>query len=292
MGDLEDLAVFVEVARAHSFAEASRRLRLPTSNVSRAIARLERDVGVPLLRRTSRQVALTDEGGQLLAEAGAHVEGLRDALATVADRRPEPSGLVRVTAPAFTGATRVAEALAAFARAHPKIAIELDASNALRDLVNDGYDFGIRVGPHVDADFTARRLWQGRRALYASRDFVRRELRDRRTIARAALERAPCIVLRTPMTWRFVDAAGAVTDLAPTPRFVINDPRSAADVARHGLGIALLPIEAVPTRDRALVRLSTEIGEPPPADLYLVYPARRFLPARARLAIDWLIGGR
>lgn len=288
IGDLEDLAVFVEVARQRSFAEAARRLRLPTSNVSRAIARLERDLGVPLLRRTSRRVAITTDGDHLLAEAAAHIEGLRDALAGVADRRPEPSGVVRVTAPAFTGATRVADALAAFARAHPKITIELDASNALRDLIHDGYDFGIRVGPHVDADFTARRWLQGQSALFASRDFVHRELRDRRTLTRAVLERAPCIVLRTPITWRFVDPAGAGAELVPTPRFVINDPRSAVDAARHGLGIVLAPLAAVPAR--ALVKLSTELGEPRPTDLYIVYPARRFLPVRARLAIDWLLG--
>lgn len=288
-GDLDDVAVFVEVARRHSFAEASRRLAIPTSSVSRAIARLERAIGVPLLRRTSRSVALTPEGEQLLDEAGGHVARIREALAQVSDRQAEATGVVRVTAPAFTGATRVADALAAFALAHPRIAIELDASNAIRDLLHDGYDFGIRVGPNADADFTARKLWQGRVALYASRDFVQRTLRDDRHVSRAVLERVPCVVLRTPIAWRFVNEDGAVAEVAPTPRFVINDPRSAVEVACRGLGLVLAPVDMVSARGRELVRLTCELGEPRPVDLFIVYPARRFLAARVRLAIDWLL---
>ena len=118
-GALDDLAVFVSVAENASFAEASRRLRVPTSSVSRAVARLEESLGVSLLRRSSRAVTLTDEGRDLLASAATHLEGLEEALRAAADRKTEPSGVVRVTAPAFTGSTRVATALGAFALAHP-----------------------------------------------------------------------------------------------------------------------------------------------------------------------------
>src|SRR4051812_3454636 len=100
-GALDDLAVFVSVAQHVSFVQASRRLGIPPSSVSRSVARLEEDLGVALLRRTSRKVAVTDDGRQLLLRAAAHVEGLEEALATAADRHPEPSGVVRVTAPAY-----------------------------------------------------------------------------------------------------------------------------------------------------------------------------------------------
>src|SRR5688572_11385187 len=118
---LDDLVVFVAVAQQRSFVQASRRLALSTSSASRAVARLEESLALPLLRRTSRNVAVTDEGQQLLQQAAVHLEGLGAALALAAEQRLEPSGVVRVTAPAYTGSTRIATALARFAVAHPAI---------------------------------------------------------------------------------------------------------------------------------------------------------------------------
>jgi DNA-binding transcriptional LysR family regulator len=287
-GDLDDLAVFVTVAQHASFVDASRRLGIPKSSVSRAVSRLEQSLGLPLLRRTSRTVVVTDEGRQLLHRAAGHVEGLQEALASLADRHLDPSGVVRVTAPAFTGSTRVAQALAAFGLAYPKISVELDATNAIRDLLNDGFDFGIRVGPHVDADFVARHLWQGRFGLFATHDFIKKALGAKSCVSRAALERAPCVVLRTAVVWRFDDPNGGTVEIAPRARFAVNDPRAAVDVARRGLGIVLAPLEAVPSEARELVRLETDFGEPRPVDLFVVYPTRRLLPLRVRMAIDWL----
>src|SRR6478735_2587239 len=139
---LDDLSVFACVAQQESFVAASRRLAIPTSSVSRAVARLELDLGVQLLRRTSRKVAITDEGRQLLDRVAPHLEVLEEALTLTADRRPRPSGVVRVTAPAYTGSTRLARSLARFALRHPEITIELDATNVIRDLLQDGFDFG------------------------------------------------------------------------------------------------------------------------------------------------------
>jgi DNA-binding transcriptional LysR family regulator len=287
-GALDDLAVFVSVAQHASFVEASRRLALPTSSVSRAVARLEEDLGVSLLRRTSRTVVVTDEGRQLLLQAAGHVEGLQEALAATADRHPDPSGVVRVTAPAFTGATRVANSLASFALAHPKVSVELDATNVLRDLLHDGFDFGIRVGPDVDADFVARHLWQGQFGLFAARDFVKRRLHGKQRMTREILQREPCVVLRPSAVWRFRDPDGRITEMSPRSCFAVNDPRGAVEAARRGLGIVLAPLDAVPLDARELVRLEADFGEPQPLDLYVVYPTRRLLPLRVRMAVDWL----
>jgi LysR family transcriptional regulator, transcriptional activator AphB len=287
-GALDDLAVFVHVARLESFAEASRRLRIPTSTVSRSIARLEESLGVSLLRRTSRAVALTVEGQGLLAGAGAAVDTLGDALTGAANHRAEVSGLVRVTAPTFTGATRVATSLSAFVRAHPKVSVEIDASNVMRDLVAEGFDFGIRGGPTVDADFVARKLWRGEFGLYASRELVRAKLRGTPSVTREQLSRLPCVVMRPTTVWRFVDLHGELVTVAPRVAFAINDPRGVLDVARASLGVAIAPLDAVPAKDVTLVRIHTDFGNPEPMDIYAVYPSRRLLPLRVRTAIDWL----
>lgn len=291
---LDDLAIFLAVARHASFALASRATAIPPSSVSRAVARLEAALGLTLLRRTSRRVALTDDGRRLLAEAGPHLDGASEAIAAMGDRAEEPSGVVRVTAPAFTGATRVAAALADFARAHPRIRVELDASNVLRDLVEDGYDFGIRIGtgpsgrPAVDADFVARRLWTGHFALVASRAFVRAELGGKPVVTRARLASGPCIATPSRGSWRFRTVRGRVHEVDPGVRFAVNDPRGAVEVARRGLGIALVPLDAA-TAVPELQLLATPLGELEPAALFLVYPSRRWLPRHVRLAIDWLV---
>jgi len=289
---LDDLSIFVSVARQTSFVAASRRLAIPTSSVSRAVARLEEELGVQLLRRTSRNVVLTDEGRQLLGHAAPHLDGLEEALSSAVDRLPEPSGVVRVTAPAYTGSTRIARSLAAFSLAHPNITIELDATNVIRDLLQDGFDFGVRVGPYVHPDFVARRLWQGEFGLFAAPAFVNSALSGKTELNREDLACQPCVALRTPIVWRFRSNTGEVLEVSPPVRFTVNDPRGTADVARQGLGIALLPLDAVAQDSRGLLRLRTDFGEPVPVDLHVVYPTRRLLPQRVRMAIDWLAKDR
>jgi LysR family transcriptional regulator AphB len=295
-GLLDDLALFVAVARHGSFVAAARHTRTPTSTVSRAIARLEERMELSLFRRTSRNVSLTEEGRQVLLRAGPYLDGLDEALTEALDRRSEPAGLIRITAPTFTGATKVTELLAAFARRHPRISIELDASNALRDLVADGYDLGIRVGPTADADFVARKLWTGQFGLYATEELLGKTAAKRRrgervrTIDRGVLERGPCVVTRSTATWRFRDREGRVMQVKPRARFVVNDPRAAVLAARAGIGFVLAPMEAA-VDVAGLLPLSCEGMAPEPTELYLVYPTRRLLPARVRLLLEWLLSG-
>jgi DNA-binding transcriptional LysR family regulator len=196
---------------------------------------------------------------------------------------------VRVTAPAYTGSTRIATALAGFAAAHPAIAVELDATNAIRDLVEDSFDFGIRLGPYLHPDFVARKLSDGQFALFAAKTFVERALAGKSRIGKDKLEREPCIVLRTGAQWQFRGRDGGRIAISPRARFAVNDPRAAVNVARLGIGIALVPVDAVSRADRDLVQLQADFGAPEPIALYVVYPTRRLLPRRVRLAIDWLL---
>jgi len=289
VGMIDDVAVFVAVAQHASFVAASRETGVTTSSVSRAVARLEDALATRLLQRSSRKVVLTDAGRQLLLHAAPHVAGLGEALAVAADRHPEPSGTVRVTAPAYTGSTRIADALARFALAHPKIRIELDATNTIRDVLEDGYDFAIRVGAKVDASFVARRIFHGAFGLFATPGFVKRVRTPREPVGRELLERAPCVVSRVSARWTFRQAAsGAVTEVAPRVHFAVNDPRAAVAVAARGVGFVVAPLEAADAEPR-LVRVTSPLGEPVPLELYLVYPSRRLLPVRVRLAIDWLV---
>lgn len=286
-GGLDDVAIFVAVARLASFAEASRRLGVPTSTVSRSVARLEERVGARLLQRTSRAVALSEEGNQLLLRAGQAVDELHAALVSTADRRAVPRGVVRVTAPSYTGATRVASILAAFAEKHPHIVVELDASNAIRDLVADGFDFAVRVGLPTEGDFVARKLWSGQFGLFATRALAASVLNGRKRATRDAIARAPFVITRASRPLAFVGPDGERIDVEPRVRFAVNEPRAAVEAARRGLGVVMAPTELV-SRKTGLVRVDVDFGEPASADLYLVYPSRRLVPSRVRLAMHWL----
>jgi LysR family transcriptional regulator AphB len=171
-GTMDDVRLFVAVARSRSFAAASRETGVPTSTVSRRIARLETQLGLRLLQRTSRRVATTDEGARLLGQAAPLFDGLAAALDALRDRPQAPTGHLRVTAPLVTGAGPIARALASFARAHPGITVDLSLTNAVVDLVRDGFDLAFRAGPVRDGDLVARRLWPVEYALAASRGFV------------------------------------------------------------------------------------------------------------------------
>ncbi len=291
-GGLDDLAVFVRVAEQASFARAARLTGMPTSSVSRAVARLEEQLGARLLQRSSRSVVLTEAGRVLQREAGSRIEELRRALENASEREGPPRGVVRLTAPAYTGATRVATLLADFVVAHPEIIVELEAANPLRDLVQDPFDLSIRVGPVRQADFIVRRLWRARFGLFAAPSFVERELGSRRTVSRAELERLPAVVLRASSVFRLRDRRGRRIDVAPTVRFAVNDPRAAVEVARRGVGLVVAPVEAAAVHGAALVTLRPDFAEVEPLDLHLVYPTRTLLPRRVRLVVDWLLASR
>lgn len=142
---LDELAVFVEVAGAGSLAAAARRLGVPKSTVGRAVARVEQDFGVPLVRRMARGQALTEAGHKLAALAASHVGALRDLSAALVSDASEPHGNLRITAPADLATLVLAPLVAEFMQRHTGVSIELEATIRVVDLVREGFDLALRV---------------------------------------------------------------------------------------------------------------------------------------------------
>jgi DNA-binding transcriptional LysR family regulator len=283
----DDLQIFVAVARRSSFVEAARRLGVPTSTVSRRVAQLEEQLGVRLLQRTSRRVGLTQEGERLLERAAPLFEALAAAV-DASDRAEEPAGRLRVTAPVLTGAQTIAPALFSFAARHPKITLELILTNSVLPLVEEGIDLAIRTGPIRDVELVARRLWSSTFTLAASRRFVRERLRGRARVERDALAGLPAVFSRPGGSWRLVGEDGTVDEVRPVERVTVNDPRMAIAAAIAGLGVVSAPTDALAQHGRSLVPLTVVGRTVEPRELYAVYPSRRLLPARVRLAIEWI----
>ena len=284
MIDLADLPLFLAVARHGSFVAASRQTKTPPSTTSRAIGRLERALGVRLLERTSRSVVLTRAGAQLLERAGTLTEELEGVLSDVSARNEALVGLVRVSAPLSTGAGRIARALMELGAAYPKIKFDLHLSNVVVDLATGGFDVAFRAGPITDASLIARRLWEVPFTLAASRDFVRKHLRGKRTVTSERLKRLPAIAT-IGGSWRFRRADGSRENVTIDDRFRVNDPRVAVEAAVRGLGVVRTPVDIATERD--LVMLACTAGSLEPVSMYAVTPSRH-LPKRVRLAVDWI----
>jgi len=290
--DTSDVQLFVAVARAASFVGASRKTGVPTSTVSRAVARLEDALGQRLLNRTSRRVVPTEEGVWLLERTGPLLDELGGALSDVKARGDEPRGTLRVTAPVMTGSERIGQALIGYAARHPGLSLDLRLTNAVLNLQEEGLDLAFRAGPIADSELVARKLWDAPFVLAASPSFAKKALAGRKQLTAAKLAELPAVVTQPGAPWRFRGKDGKLTELRPNPHFTVNDPRVAVAAAKAGLGVVRAPRELVQGEGSALTTLGCELGEPEARTLFAVYPARRLLPLRVRAAIDWVLKSR
>lgn len=166
--DLNRLKIFKEVVQAGSFSKAAGNLRLPKSRVSRQIAALEKDLGIQLIIRTTRQFQLTAAGSELFSNAGPLLNQLRTALDHVRAGSEELSGTIRLSVPDDIGVSLMGKVCQEFLSFHPKIRIDLHVGNALVDLIRDSYDLVVRVGKVRDSTMIQKKLSTVGLSFYAS----------------------------------------------------------------------------------------------------------------------------
>jgi DNA-binding transcriptional LysR family regulator len=281
--DLNLLAHFVAVAEASSFSAAAAKLGLRRSSVSRAVAALERSVGVQLFNRTTRSVALTTAGTTLYARVSVQLAALKEAVGSLPEREALPSGELRVTAPNDLGAVVLAPALAGFSARYPAVVIDARLTNRRVDLVTEGFDAALRIsiGRLSDSSLVARRLSVLEMQVFAAPTYL----------ARAGTPRAP------------KDTAGHAWVLmrgqklpppfpAPSvkPRIVGDDVLFVCRAVGAGAGLGVLPTFlareelAAGRLVRVLPRFSQRSGA-----LYLVHPPARHVARKVTALRDYLV---
>lgn len=284
--DLNRAHTFVSVVECGGFTAAAARLGLPTSSVSRSIARLEEELGVVLLERTSRKVALTEAGRAYYERAREAVTALAEATEFALETAREPRGLVRVAAPpAFT--CKLATILAPFASTHPQVRIAVTFTTRAAELVGDTVDIAIVSGRLPDSALIARRVGQARQVMVASPDYL-----ARRGTPASPAELASHDILDAgpegPRTWNLQGPQGPHS-IVVTPILTGDDYEFVAGAAMMGLGIALLP--SLSTRllreQGKLVEVLPGYGRSEP--LQLVTAAVALLPRRVTLLRDHLL---
>ncbi len=291
MLDLNDVAIFVRVVRCGSFAEASRRLGVPPNTLSRRVQQLEAQLGTRLMQRSTRHLTLTSAGQVFLERCSGAVEGLMDAGEELLAVNQEPSGLVRVAAPADFFDFFAMEWLTEFLVAHPKVRVDFVLSDGRADLIADRIDVAFRGGVLEDSGLFARKVLDaGTDGLVASPAYIARRgvpatLQD--------LVEHDCLVFGHPSgkaTWRVTGPDGAPAEVQVSGRFSGNTAQALRKAALAGLGIALLPSTLTQRDLRAglLVPVLAQYHRQGHG-VHMVYPSRRYLPLAVSAFIELVV---
>lgn len=283
--DLNRAATFLRVVEAGGFTAAAHALRLPTSSVSRSVAKLEAELGITLLQRTTRSIALTDAGRAYFERARDALAGLDEATALALDAARAAHGPVCVAAPPDL-APALGGLIAPFLARYPRIRVEVVVSARPADAVRDRADLGLVLGRLPDSALTARRIGQSAHQLYAAPSYLAARGRPR---ALADLARHDALLLTgSPTTWHLDGPRGR--DAVTVTGVVSGDhPGFLVEAAVAGLGVALLPPFPVMRHLAAgaleVVLPRHSVTEP----LQLVSQATRHLAHRVILLRDHLV---
>jgi len=271
-----------------SLTAAARQLGRSLQSVSRALAALERDVGVELVRRTTRRSAPTEAGLAFYARIKAALADIAAAKLEAAERRAEPSGLLRLTASSAFAPLYVVPAVAAYLAAYTKVEVEIEVSDRYVDLIDERIDVAVRIGALADSSLKARRLAALRRVCFAAPGYLARHGRPKRP---EDLARHQCIVRTAALdgdAWPFT-VDDKTRTVRVSGRFRASGAAAANEAAALGLGIANAPLWQVRTLvDDGRVELVLTRFEPPPVPVHALWAETRLPSAKVKAFVDLL----
>jgi DNA-binding transcriptional LysR family regulator len=287
--DFEGLAIFAKVVETRSFAGAAAELKLSKATVSKAVKRIEARLGARLINRTSRRLALTDAGRQLAGRA-AHILAEGEATEDAALAQTTlPRGLVRLAAPMSFGLLHVAPLLPEFLASFSEVSIDLHLSDAMVDLIGDGFDAAIRIAVLPDSSLLARRLCEMPRYLVGSPTYLNKHGRPRHPLH---LAQHPCIGYSYTMTsevWRF-SKDGKSASVRPSGPLRVNNGDAMMPALIDGIGLGILP-EFILRDALAAGRLERILPDwsLPSGGVYWVTPPGGPQPKRVEVLADFLV---
>jgi DNA-binding transcriptional LysR family regulator len=287
--DLNDIVVFTKVVETKSFTGAADALGLPKSTVSRKLAQLEERLGVRLVQRTTRKLALTEIGEAYYERCSRIVADIASAEQLVTDMQSTPRGRLRITTTVDFATRYLGDMVAEFLAQHPEINIELEATDRIIDLIEDGFDLAVRFGPMPESTLIARRLCGVHLILCASPAYLNRRGNPKSIEELDEHDH----VLFTPasrnQTWTFVGPNDQTYEFGRPARLASNNYGAIVDATRAGSGIASVSDFMVTEeiKSGSLVRVLPE-WQTRPTDVHAVYPARQNVPPRLTLFLEHL----
>jgi DNA-binding transcriptional LysR family regulator len=288
MADLDNILIFVKVAQFESISRAARSLGMPISTVSRRLSVLEAELGVSLLRRTTRRVTLTPQGREYFNQCQEPLTLLQEAERVLTAAQTKPEGLLRITAPVILSQDPFLSFISRFLKEHPRIRIDLFITNAFVDLLAENIDAAIRFGELQDSSVVATRLGKSIRYVVAAPEY----LQGRKVPAEPAdLTRYDCVMLNAKNNethWDLVNGRKKARVHVSGP-VSGRDFNSVSTFVYRGHGVGLLPSTYcdTPLAEGKLVRLLPQWTSPQ-IPVFSVYPSRKFLPARLSVFLQAL----
>jgi DNA-binding transcriptional LysR family regulator len=289
MDRFKQLETFVSVATRGSLSAAAQAEGVAPAIIGRRIDALEARLGVKLLVRTTRRITLTFEGSAFLEDSQRLLDDLANAETSVSLGGVKASGRVRITAPAGFGRRHVAPLIEPFVHANPEVTVSLDLSDRLADIVSEGFDVAIRIGPLDDSSLVGVTLAQNHRVIVASPAYLAARGTPQ---SPQALGEHNCLTFgntgNQPRGW-LLQVDGAPTPVRVSGTMECNDGAVLHDWALAGLGLAWRSMWEV-SEDIAAGRLVTVLDAfaAPANTIHALFPQRRRLPLRVRMFIDFL----
>lgn len=283
MDRLELWRTYVRVVETGSFSAVAREMETTQPRISKQIAALEAQLGVRLLRRSTRKLSMTDEGERLYVEARRIVEEVAEIELRLRGAG-EPRGTLHVACPSAISRLKLLPLSSSFARRYPELGLEFSISDRFVDLVEEGIDVAIRIGEVANTDLRARRIGTARRMCVATPNYLEQHGRPKTP---ADLRAHHCIIytlLATGSNWPFIGMPVKVSG-----RVRGNSPEVISAMAEAGLGIAMAPgwlFEAAVAAGRLRAILSD--WPLPDLPIHALYQAGRSVPTRIRLFVDFL----
>jgi DNA-binding transcriptional LysR family regulator len=290
MEDLGYMVTFARVVKAGSFAGAAKRLGMTSSVASKHVAKLEKALGVRLLNRSTRKLSLTEAGAAYYEHCARIVEEIESSKTAIAQLQAAPRGQLKVTAPVTFANTRLGPILREFFTRYPDIQVDLNASNRVTDLAEEGFDVAIRIARTLPPNVVARELRPVRWHLCGSPEYLEREGEPTHP---ANLSRHNCLTFPTaaPGTvWHFVRGSERV-EVPVHGSLQSNMVEALHDLVLAGTGLTLLPgyIAGKDIREGKLRAVLADWQIEAGSNLYAVYLPTRYLAPKVRVFVDFLV---
>ena len=287
MDRFDEIGAFAAVADVRSFTQGARRLGVSSAQVSKLVARLENRLGARLLNRTTRDVSLTDTGRAYLERARGLLEDFESLESSVRDQLG-PRGLLKVSAPVSFGASQLIPALLDFAAEYPQVSLDVSSTDRMVNLVEEGFDVGVRIGQLSDSSLIARKLAAVRLVTCAAPGYLQAAGTPRTPQDLSGHEAIIDTNAADPAIWRFGKHSERI-DVRVHGRLWFGGAEACVAAARRGLGVIRTPAFAAAEDLRAgrLVALLCAY-EPEVIHVHAVYPHARHLAAKVRAFVDFL----
>lgn len=285
--NISDLMVFTQAVKGGSLSAAARELGMSLAVASKRLQRLEDQLGVRLLNRSTRQLSLTDEGAAYYDYCVRILAELEEGEELVTRGSKEPKGNLKVTVPAAFGRLHVAPLVPGFLTRYPAVKLNLHLSDALVDIIEQGYDLAIRIGEPKDSTLVARPIGQDRRVVVATPSYL----------ARYGAPRTPqdlaghnALLFGGTDHWAFTGPNGEAVAVKVSGNLDTNNCDALREAIFADLGLALRPLWDVwqDLRDGRLVHLLPAYI-PPAYPINAIYPSRRLMPKKTRMFIEHLL---